>query len=126
MQAIFLDIETTGLDPVQHSPIDIAFKIIDMTQFKTLTAYRTVIKHPIEVWNKHDPSSIQVNGFTWEQIDNGQPPLEVQEQILQIFSDFQIQRGNAVFICQNPSFDRGFFSQIILKKSCNGLTIGLI
>ena len=48
-----------------------------------------------------------------EQINNGRPIVEVQEEILKIFSDAKIERGKAVFICQNPSFDRSFFAQII-------------
>lgn len=109
MRAIFLDIETTGLDPGQHSPIDIAFKIVDMTSLRTLTTYSSIIKHPPDVWEKRDPSSIEINGFTWDAVNNGTPLPTVREQILQIFSERQIQRGYAVFICQNPSFDRSFF-----------------
>ena len=30
-----------------------------------------------------------------------------------MFNKHGIKRGQAVFICQNPSFDRGFFSQLI-------------
>ncbi len=113
MLAIFLDIETTGLDPLQHSPIEIAFRVVDMTRLQSLSTYSTIIKHPIEVWNKRDPSSIAINGFRWEQIQQGTPLPEVQEHILKIFSNFKIERGKAVFICQNPSFDRSFFAQIV-------------
>lgn len=113
MLAIFLDIETTGLDPIQHCPIDIAFRIIDMTQLQSITAYSSIIKHSMEVWNRRDPTSIEINGFSWALIESGVPLPDVKNQILKIFSDLPIERGKAVFICQNPSFDRSFFSQII-------------
>ena len=73
MLAIFLDIETTGLDPLQHSPIDIAFRIIDMTRLQSLAAYSTVIKHSMEVWNKRDLSSIAINGFEWSKLITADP-----------------------------------------------------
>ena len=30
MQAIFLDTETTGLDPFRHKLLEIAFKVVDI------------------------------------------------------------------------------------------------
>jgi oligoribonuclease len=113
MRAIFLDIETTGLDATKHHVLDIAFKVIDISSEEIKISWQSIVKHPQEVWDARDPISIQINEFTWEQMQVGKEPSEVSSQIISIFSSLGIERGNAIFICQNPSFDRGFFSQLI-------------
>lgn len=113
MRAIFLDIETTGLDPRKHHPIDIAFKIIDFNKKQTLITYQSVIQQDLSAWDKRDLASIEVNGYTYQEIANGKTPDQIAHEIIRIFHHFQIERGNAFFLCQNPSFDRGFFTQIV-------------
>lgn len=113
MRAIFLDIETTGLDPRQHHAIDIAFRIIDFNQKQTLITYQSVIQQDMSAWDKRDLASIEVNGYSFEEIANGKSKEQIAQEIVRIFHHFHIERGNAFFLCQNPSFDRGFFTQII-------------
>jgi len=113
MLAIFLDQETTGLDSQRHSTIEIAFKIVDVSSGKVLASYETVVKQPKEVWDLHDPTSIQVNGFEWEDLADGKPPGQVSNDIKEQFIKTGIKRGQAVFICQNPSFDRAFFNHLV-------------
>ncbi len=113
MQAIFLDTETTGLDQKKHRLLDIAFKIVDLPSGYEKLTYQAIIRQPLEVWEERDLASIEVNGFTWEKALLGKEEKIVKQEIIQIFSDLQIQRGTSVFICQNPSFDRVFFSQLI-------------
>lgn len=113
MLGIFLDIETTGLDASRHAAVDIAFRILDLSTGKEVHSYQSIISQPEEVWKKADPSSLQINGYTWEKVQTGKPPEVVRADVLDIFQKAQIQRGQAVFICQNPAFDRGFFSQIV-------------
>jgi len=113
MLAIFLDIEATGLDLMKHVPIDIAFQVVDVTTGKILGSYSKVVKPTKEVWDRHDPCSIAINGYTWEMVSQGIEPLVIREEILHLFHDLSIQRGKSVFICQNPAFDRAFFSQIV-------------
>jgi oligoribonuclease len=113
MQAIFLDTETTGLDPFSHRLLEIAFKIVDIPSGYEKLTYQAIIKQPIEVWEQRDPTSVEVNGFTWEKVLLGKEESVVRQEIIQIFTDLQISRGSAVFICQNPAFDRNFFAQLI-------------
>lgn len=113
MQAIFLDTETTGLDPINHKLLEIAFKIIDIPSGYEKLTYQAIVKQPIEVWDKRDPSSTQVNGFTWDKVLLGKEEAIVRQEIIQIFTDLQITRKSTVYICQNPAFDRNFFSQLI-------------
>lgn len=113
MQAIFLDIETTGLDCTKHVTIDVAFEIVNMTTNKSEARYQSLIKHPIEVWQLADPASLLINGYTFEQTSTGKEIASARDEIISIFTEHGIERGKAVFICQNPAFDRGFFMQLI-------------
>jgi oligoribonuclease len=113
MLGIFLDIETTGLDASRHVTVDIAFRILDLSTGVEKASYQSIVKQPEELWNRADPSSLQVNGYTWDKVLTGKAPELVKSEVLKIFLDAGIQRGQAVFICQNPAFDRGFFSQIV-------------
>jgi oligoribonuclease len=113
MQAIFLDIETTGLDPYRHRVVEIAFKILDPQTGEVRLTYQSIVKQPDGVWDSRDPSSVEINGFTREKMLLGQEEVVVKQEIVQIFTDLKIERGKAFYVCQNPSFDRGFFSQIV-------------
>lgn len=113
MKAIFLDLETTGLDPQIHQPIDLALKVIDITNGGLIGEYQTLIRQPKDLWEYHDPVSVEINGYSWEDISRGKDSQVVREEIITLFDQWQIQRGKAVFICQNPAFDRAFFIQII-------------
>ncbi len=42
MQAIFLDIETTGLDPFFHRILEIAFKIVDVPSGYEKLTYQSI------------------------------------------------------------------------------------
>lgn len=113
MLSIFLDLETTGLDPTKHHVIEIAFKIIDVPTDEEKYRYHTVVKQSPEVWEKRDPHSVEINGFSWDDLIKGKEIEEIRKEIIQIFTNLGVQRGKAVYICQNPAFDRGFFGQII-------------
>ena len=113
MLAIFLDIETTGLDFFSHRSLDLAFKVIDLTTSNEIYCYQTIISQPDEVWNKRDLKSLEINGFDLKKMQQGISEAEVKNQIIAIFQKLGIDRQNSFYICQNPAFDRGFFSQII-------------
>lgn len=113
MKGIFLDLETTGLDPTQHCPIDIACKVVQLATGEILDQYQTLIRPSQEDWGRRDPSSLAINGYEWEQVSLGKEPFAVAQEIIGLFSRLEIVRGKAVFICQNPAFDRGFFIQLV-------------
>lgn len=113
MLAIFMDIETSGLDPFYHSILEIAFKIIDLSTGEEKFAYHQTVKHSFLTWEKRDLLSIEINGLTWEKIQQGKELNQLKKEIIDIFIAFSIKREAAVYICQNPSFDRNFFAQLI-------------
>lgn len=113
MLGIFLDSETNGLNASKHQIIEIAFKIIDLKTGEVKEQFQSPITITFKEWEKGDPTSLQVNGFSWTEISQAPQRKVVTEEILNIFKRCDIKRGEAVFICQNPSFDRVFFSQLI-------------
>lgn len=88
MLAIFLDIETTGLDPTWHHPIDLALKVIDVTTGEEKGSYQTLIKQTHTAWSQSDPASLEVNGYTWESIQTGKEPVLVKQEILALFKSW--------------------------------------
>lgn len=113
MIAIFLDLETTGLDPYTHRTLEVAFKFVDLSSGKVLMEYSSRVKQPPEVWEKRDHMSVQINGFRFEDLVDGKTEEEISKDIHEIFEKYEIKRGRAFYICQNPAFDRNYFSQII-------------
>ncbi len=113
MIGIFLDTETNGLNSQVHRILEIAFKIVDLTTGEIKEEYQTIVSQPIEAWEKSDQESLRINGFSWEEVSQGKTARQVSQHILDIFSRWGIRRKKAVFICQNPSFDRVFFAQLI-------------
>lgn len=113
MLGVFLDSETNGLNAQIHKVIELAFKIVDLTTGEVKEEYQTVISQPTESWKRSDQNSLRVNGFTWDEISRGKAPGSVAQEIIDCFARFDIRRKKAVFICQNPSFDRAFFFQLI-------------
>lgn len=113
MLGLFVDIETTGLDPMLHAPIDIAILAVDLNDCKLLDTYQSLICQSRQAWEKSDPESLQVNGYTFEAISGGKSPDRAAEEIIDFFNRLGVKRGEALFICQNPAFDRSFFNQLI-------------
>lgn len=113
MLGIFLDTEANGLNPYKHKIIEIAFQILDMFDGQLKDTFHSVISVSPEDWQRSDPESLQVNGFIWEEVSQGSSAETVGQKIQECFTKNRIKRGEAVFICQNPSFDRIYFSQLI-------------
>ncbi len=113
MLGIFLDTETNGLNAFKHKAIEIAFKIVDLETEKVLDSYTSIVFQTYQDWQSSNLESLQINGFNWEDVSYGKKPETISEEIQTCFKLNNIKRGDAVFICQNPSFDRAFFSQFV-------------
>lgn len=113
MLGIFLDTETSGLNPQKQRVLEIAYKVLDVFTGEIKAEYQTIVYQPPEEWAKSDPASLKINGFTWEEVSQGKQASLVAQEIIETFKKLDIKRGSAVFICQNPSFDRAFCSQLI-------------
>jgi len=122
MLGIFLDTETNGLNPHKHCVLEIAYKIINVQTGVLVEAYEAVVAQEKQRWEAKDPRSLLINGFSWEVVAKGLPGGQITQEIIEGFTKCGVERGRAVFICQNPSFDRAFFSQLIdpdIQESLN-------
>ena len=113
MIGIFFDCETTGLNPKNHRILDLAFRLIDLESGEEIASFASIVYQDDEVWEKSNPESLAINGFTREIAVQGRREKDIAADIIKIFEKHEISRENAVFICQNPSFDRVYFSQLI-------------
>lgn len=110
---VFLDTETNGLNPKFHKVVEIAFKIVDLSTSSIKQEYQALIALSMEAWGRSDPESLCINGFTWDEVAKGCTQRHASQAIIDIFTRWDVRHKKAVFICQNPSFDRIFFSQLI-------------
>lgn len=117
MLGIFLDTETNGLNFSVHKILQIAFKIVDLADGSIRAEYDSLVYQPYEVWQQSDVNSLKVTGFKWNMIKQGRSKEKISKQIIEIFNMHQISKENSVFICQNPSFDRVFFSELISSET---------
>lgn len=113
MLGIFLDTETNGLNPKIHEVLEIALQIVDLLNGKKKASFQTIVKLSKEKWDQSDKESLRVNGFSWEEVSQGMSLSQTSEEIVNLFSSWDIRRKKAVFICQNPSFDRSFFAHLV-------------
>ena len=113
MLGVFLDTEANGLNAQVHKIIELAFKIVDLTTGELKAQYTSIVAQTENDWQRSDPKSLAVNGFTWEEVRHGKSLELIEKETKKLFHKWNIKRKKAVFICQNPSFDRVFFSQII-------------
>lgn len=113
MKVIFLDTETSGLDPEKHRTLDIAFKVIDLPSKTLLASYDSLIYQPPEIWAEADEKSMQIHGLTPENTLGGKSEKAVSSEIINDLNHANIGNAASIFLCQNPSFDRAFFNQLI-------------
>lgn len=116
MLGIFLDTETNGLNPFRHVPIEIAFKILNLFNLQEIDQFQANIQPTQKQWEESDPESLNINKFTLEELHSAQPSSIIGAEVRNIFTKNKIDRSNSVFICQNPSFDRAFFHQLISSE----------
>lgn len=113
MLGIFLDSEANGLNSKKHKLIEIAFRILDVETGEEKDRFESIVFQTFDDWQMSDLDSLQVNGFTWDEVSYGRKSESISDEIVAIFAKHNIKRGEAVFICQNPSFDRAFFAQLV-------------
>ena len=113
MLGVFLDTETSGLDPFVHVPIDLGLVVVDLMTGRELASYETLLFVTDEEWQAKDPNSIAIHGITLEQISLGLSCAEAAVAIEKLLLPLGVTNDRAFFICQNPSFDRPFFAKII-------------
>lgn len=97
-----------------HKVIEIAFKIIRLETGQIEAAFESLVSLDEADWAKSDPKSLVVNGFSdYSKLAQAPDAAEVGSKIENLFKAHQVNRDLSIFICQNPSFDRPFFAQLV-------------
>lgn len=101
----FLDIETTGLEPSEGAVIlSVGFVLNKGEQ-----AFEATLKPTTEEWNKANPKALEVNGMTWEYLQEHGVSLDAaKDLIVNYLLDNHVLKGDAIFVGQNPGFDIKF------------------
>lgn len=99
---IFVDLETTGLDPEQHEIIEIACLVVDGETFVVKKQYEEKIK-PIHL-ETANPNSLQVNGYSDEEWREAKSLFDVLKEVNQL-------TPGGILVGWNVSFDWGFLER---------------
>ncbi|WP_348660437.1 3'-5' exonuclease [Chlamydiifrater volucris] len=120
-----MDTETCGLRPEVHKILELAFRIVHSDTYEVLSSYSSLIKHEDKgVWAQRSEESFCINGLDKSYVNSyGKTEGEVAAEILEIFSKLDITKFSAVFVCQNPSMDRAFFSQLVSAEEQQRLNL---
>lgn len=113
MRGIFLDTETNGLNWNKHHILEIALKVFDLDTGSEVFSYVSFVQLSEEEWKESNPESLNFNGIRWEEVKEAPKRSVIKKELLHLFRHHSIKRGSAVFICQNPAFDRVFFAKLV-------------
>lgn len=115
MKAVFLDIETNGLDYNRHNVLEIAVIVVNLCTNERLFTYSAIVQTLFgSDWNKSDKDALKISGINSDlMLREGKNSYQVMCELEDLFAEHRIFKGEAFFICQNPSFDRPFFEKII-------------
>ncbi len=112
---IWLDLEMTGLDPVNDLIIEVAAEVTDFN-FKTLTTYEAIVKQPHETvvkqmakggWWRNFPDS---RNDILSKLADGKTPTQVEEDLIHIL-DEHFPHEPAVLAGNSIHNDRRFIAK---------------
>lgn len=104
MIAVFLDVETTGLDYKRDKLIEVGLIVVDLDQNKVVNSYEAIVKHEdliLENTTGHHINQIS----TEEMLKEGKKEELIAFEIEEILIEHAFFMHHGFFICQNPSFD---------------------
>lgn len=102
---VFIDIETTGLDPTVHEMVEFAAKRISCRGVELdETEFRVKPLHP----ETAQPEALKLNGYDPEKWQNALDPESALRRIVDFCCGDQ-----AIIVGQNPGFDLGFINAMI-------------
>lgn len=106
MIAVFIDVETTGLDLYRDRLLEVGLIVVDLVQNKVVNTYEALIlgPGPLEQTSGHHINQIT----TLEMINEGKTEEQVAHEIEQILIEHAVFMHHGFFVCQNPVFDYYF------------------
>ena len=111
MTTVFSDTETTGLDPVDSAPFEIALLVY---QGANLVAERVFHLNPLDDEVVIHQSALDVNGATEEEIRSYPPAAEVIPNIIEFLTPY-CPPEKFVFAGYNAGFDYGHIGGILFR-----------
>ena len=99
---VFLDLETTGLNPSIHEVIEIGAIMVEGISLQPLSTFNMKVK-PEHIETASD-RALQINGYNKEAWQDAKSLQEVVEQ----FHQWVGSESNAVIVAQNVCFDYQF------------------
>lgn len=108
--ALFLDIETSGLEPTEGAvilSIGARLEKIQDSQVIDEQEWERVVKVTPEQWEKASPKALEVNGMTWDIVSAGKPIEDVRDEFIIWLVEHDITPPD-IYIGQNPMFDIRF------------------
>lgn len=107
---LFVDTETTGLDPTKHELLEVAAIRCSPDGQSIISAYEAKLK-PLHI-ETAEPKALQINGYTPEEWTDEKC---VAPEI--VVDNLQKMAVNTVLIGQNVSFDEGFLSPLFTTRN---------
>jgi DNA polymerase III epsilon subunit-like protein len=104
---IFMDVETTGLDPAKHEIIEIACLVVDPKTLEVKRSYLAKVKP--EHLGTADPKALELNQYSPPKWQGAKIIKTVLEEIGQL-------APGGMFTGYNVSFDRPFIENAAKKK----------
>jgi DNA polymerase III epsilon subunit-like protein len=112
MIVVWCDSETTGLDPKNSGPFELAFLVYDGGQFLEERIFHL---NPLNDEIIIHPSALEVNGVSEETIRGYQPAKEVAPEIIEFFKK-HCPPEKMIFAGYNCSFDYGHIEALLFRE----------
>ena len=96
---LVFDLETTGIDPLLHSTIEIGAVLLDRHSLEEIKAWSAVVRR--QERNRTNPQSMDVHGLSIQQIKNGKDGKAAVDEFLGVFgTDYLLAGWNIGFDVQ--------------------------
>ena len=107
MKLAFVDLETTGLDPLKHEIIEIGMVVVDDSDFTIIDQVNIKVKpeHP----ELGEPAAFKVNGYSEEEWDDA---MTLHQAMIHLSE----HADKATFLAYNATFDWAFI-HVALEKT---------
>ena len=103
---LFVDTETTGLDPTKHELLEVAAIRTDPTGTTIISKYQATLK-PMHL-ERAEPKALEVNGYAQWKNEPCTEPGDVVDALQKLAI-------GTVLVGQNVSFDEGFLSPLFTR-----------
>lgn len=120
MKFLALDFETSGLDSKRHAPVSLGVAVFE--EGNLLDSKEWTIAPPTDkngkISREYDICALQISGYTWAQIKNGTPLMQVMREL----EAFAKANGvtEAMVLAYNAPFDFAWYSEcLFLSGSWN-------